>query len=872
MRLSLVSKVIRPPKHLRQVYLFLLLVLLLFGAEQWIESLISARNTQNAKVDTLQSLSVVRAKLETILNHNLSVITGMSIAISANPNLSELQFSQYARNILRKEALLLNLAAAPDMIVKFVYPLEGNEKVIGLNYLKNLDQKEGAVKVKLSQTQQVVGPVDLVQGGRAFIGRAPVYYFDLQSQTEKFWGILSAPMIIDKVLSAAGFFDLQRENTHSLALRKKPTATNEAVMLYGSADLFDSDVVLTELIVADERWELAAEVNENYGNVAEVVMYVRFAFSFFILLLSFIVMNKIKQSSERSKLISKLAYRESMLARVGSIANVGGWEYDLVQGFKFWSDEVYNILGLENKGQFLSLEDLGQFIDSSELEKVKESFLKLLSTRNHLDFELAIRSQTINEKWVQIQAHIVLDVDHSEKVQGVIQDITERKRSAEIIRQQANYDPLTQLINRNQFDEKLNSIILSAREHSQGFALLYIDLDRFKLINDSLGHTVGDKLLVAVAQRFLSCIRDCDILSRRSGDEFTLIITNTHHSHAIELVAKNLLSTLKQAFSIAGNQIYISASIGISRYPQDGRTVTRLLKTADQGMYQAKNIGRNTFCYFTKQMQIEADRRLKLQVDLIFALDNNLLDVYFQPIVDVKSGTVAECEALIRWNHCELGAIPAQEFVSLAEDVGLISKLGNFVMHNAIDAIKSINSELGIDIGLAINKSYREFFSASTREPDWMLNILNDKDLPRLTVEITESLLIDNDEIYSLLNTLRSAGVKIAIDDFGTGYSSLSYLRKFPVDILKIDRSFVTDIDVDIEDLALVDIILDMANNLAVKVVAEGVENQAQLTLLKDRECDFCQGYYIARPMAKIDLKAWLAKELELSKSVEYFD
>ncbi|MGB1237301.1 MAG: bifunctional diguanylate cyclase/phosphodiesterase [Pseudomonadales bacterium] len=852
-------------KHRRQLYAALMFVILSFGVEYWIEGLIEQRHVQAASVETLQELGVVRARLESILNHNLSLITGMSIAIAANPTLDEEDFAQYAEQVLRNETLLVNFAAAPDMVVSYVYPLEGNEAVIGLDYMANEAQRAGVLAVKKARTQQIIGPVNLVQGGRAFIGRAPVFFYDHILEQERFWGILSAPMMIEKVLNAAGFFQMEERQGRAVGLRKKHL-DGDYTMLQGPTGVFLSKPLIVELLIANESWELGIQRDFQPEGMSEVIFYVRTAFGAFLLLILSIILIRVRQSYERGLLIAELKYRESMLARVGSIASVGGWEYYPQEGFKFWSDEIYSLLGLDNYGQFLTLHQLETFVEPDQLEYLHLSLRRFANSGEALDIELSIEALDGQHKWVQIQAQRNTR-DGQQVVQGVIQDVTERKKSAEIIRQQANYDPLTHLINRSQFDEKLAETIKTSRRMSADFALLYIDLDGFKLINDSLGHYVGDQLLIQVALRLSESTRKSDVLSRRSGDEFTLIINHLREQGDLIPLIKSLLHKLKQPFTIANHQVCISASIGVSVYPQDGLDGATLLKNADQGMYRAKGMGRNTYCYFTKQMQIETDRRLTLHTDMVYALDNDLMDVNYQPIIDVTSGEVAECEALIRWNHPQLGIISPQELVELAENVGQIKKLGDFVMRRAVADLREVNRELGADIALALNKSYREFLTTDAAEPAWIDALIGERADLRVTIEITESLLIDNDEIYDLLQKLRRAGINIAIDDFGTGYSSLSYLRQFPVDYLKIDRSFIKDIDSSEEELALVEIILAMAKNLGVKVVAEGVENAVQLSLLQVRECEYCQGYHIARPKTKEGLLQWLhARQRVLSE------
>jgi len=847
----------------RKILISVLLVFSIFIMQYWFISLIEHRYQQDAKVETLQRLNVVRASLETILNNNLSMIKGMSIAIASNPNLDQASFNRYSKEILRSETLLLNIAAAPNMVIKYVYPLAGNEKVIGLNYNRNEKQRDEAQIVKTSRSVVVAGPVDLVQGGRAFIGRAPVFYFDEKNQQEKFWGIVSSVMKLDLVLDVAGFIAFEQQQ--AISLRKKNTAERPSKMIYGPSDIFNAESVVIDLTVVGETWELAAKVTPS-AIVTNTINAIRLAFLLFGLLIAVITGLSWRRSSERKRLIKQLTYREGMLERVGGLASVGGWEYHLVHGFTFCSKEIYNLLEIPLKKSDISPADLFTMVDANHRQALQSKVDLLLNNACPIDIEVPITCANQHRKWIQIQAFIQGSSAQDKIIQGVAQDITQRKENTELIKQQANYDSLTHLSNRTLFDEQLEYTVENSKRSQQIFALLYIDLDRFKLINDSLGHEIGDKVLIEVASRLHGSIRESDTLSRRSGDEFTLIINHLHHVNAADVVASNILKALKEALYIDENQIYISASIGITLFPDDGESAAILLKNADQAMYSAKNKGRNTFSYFTTQMQISSDRQLRLHRDMIDALEHNLLDVHYQPIINLVNGDIVECEALIRWNHPELGPISPEELVALAEEVGLIGQLGNFVMQQAINDIKELNYKYETTIGIAINKSYREFISSNDVAPKWLEQIQLEAQHCRMTVEITESLLIENDDIFKTLEQLRGAGIKIAIDDFGTGYSSLSYLRRFPIDQLKIDRSFVKDIDRDKEDLALVDIILAMAENLGIKVVAEGVENAAQLALLSQRNCDYCQGFHIAKPMPKSQLEHWLNTKLMVAE------
>lgn len=849
-------------KSTKQNLLLLLLALALVGFEQWLERYISQRHQYTMRVETLQKLSVVRANLESILNTNLSLINGFRIAIGANPNLSKTDFDSYAREIMRNETLLLNFTAAPDMVVNYIYPLAGNEPVAGLQYLNHPDQAREAELVRDTRTILVAGPIDLVQGGRGLIGRAPVYYLDQDSQTEKFWGIVSAPMLIEKVMEKAGLTELMKQQ--NVAVRKTNRLLQNTITVFGDQSLFNRNPVVTDLAIDQETWQLASEPRVSLDELNDSLNFIRIMFFCIFSLIMAILFIRIRQSIERQGFVAALQYRESMLEEVGVIAKVGGWEYKQGLGFTFWSEEVLNIFEFQDKPP--TDEGILQKFNSKQKDELQQEMAKALNEQKDIDIELPLYINQLTSKWIKIQAHGLIDNDGVATVQGVVQDITERKNSEATILKQANYDPLTHLPNRSLFDERLNFSVASASRSKERFAVLYIDLDRFKSINDSLGHAVGDQLLLQASTRFNQCIRESDTLSRRSGDEFTLIASQLTSNNAAELVAKNILHQLKKPFSIDGNQIHMSSSIGISVYPDDGVQAEHLLKKADQAMYIAKSLGRNTFCYFTEEMQIDADRRLRLHMDLVEALDKHQLQVYYQPIMNVQTGQVVECEALARWFHPKLGEISPDDFIGLAEEVGLIQQLGDFVTQTALRDISQLNKHLGLDIGLAINKSYREFIATGSDASPWFEQLIESDNRPRLIVEITESMLMEGDEIYKILDNLRKSGIKIAIDDFGTGYSSLSYLRRFPVDVLKIDRSFIRDIDIDKEDLTLVEAILAMANNLGLEVIAEGVETADQMDLLNARNCHFAQGFYYSRAMPIEQITQWLNKGSKAQK------
>lgn len=434
---------------------------------------------------------------------------------------------------------------------------------------------------------------------------------------------------------------------------------------------------------------------------------------------------------------------------------------------------------------------------------------------------------------------------------ALFSDITEKKRSEALIWNQANFDPLTQLPNRRLFADRLVQEIKKAKRDRQRLAVLFLDLDRFKEVNDTLGHAMGDRLLVEAAQRIEHCVRETDTLARFGGDEFTVILSELSDAIDIKSVFQSIIEHLSKPFSLGDEIAYVSASIGVTIYPDDADNAESLLVNADQAMYSAKRQGRNRFCYFTRSMQEDAQERMRLSNDLHCARQKGQMEVYYQPIVELSSGTINKAEALIRWHHPELGLISPARFIPIAEESGAIGEIGDWVFQQAASQIKQWRDRHNVRFQISVNKSPAQFQSDERHEHPWTayldeLGLSGDS----IVVEITEGLLLNASEhITKKLLTFRDAGVQVAIDDFGTGYSSLAYLKKFDIDYLKIDKSFTCNLEPDSSDLVLSEAIVVMAHKLGLKVIAEGVETREQFELLKAIGCDYGQGYLFSKPL-----------------------
>ncbi len=451
----------------------------------------------------------------------------------------------------------------------------------------------------------------------------------------------------------------------------------------------------------------------------------------------------------------------------------------------------------------------------------------------------------------------------------LLQDVTEKKHSEELLWWQANFDPLTGLPNRRMFADRLEQELRKRHYSALPLALLFIDLDRFKEVNDTLGHVHGDLLLVEAARRIRSCVRDSDTVARLGGDEFMIILADLPEIRQIETTAHNLLHRLTEVFRLGKETAYVSASIGITLYPADAADVEQLIRNADQAMYAAKNLGRNRFSYFTPALQVVAQNRQKLINDMRAALAAQQFELYFQPIVDLASKRIVKAEALLRWPHPRRGLISPVEFIPLAEETGLIVEIGNWVIQEALHWARQWYGNGAPGIQISINTSPVEF-SADGYDPWVLLGHLAALGLPgsSIVIEITEGMLLNAEQrITDHFLQFRDAGVQIAIDDFGTGYSSLATLKKFDIDYLKIDQAFVRNLATDSNDMVLSEAIIVMAHKLSLQVVAEGIETEQQCALLRAAGCDYGQGFLFSEAVPPQKFTAMLAAQGPLHAS-----
>ncbi|GHA20906.1 putative bifunctional diguanylate cyclase/phosphodiesterase [Oceanisphaera arctica] len=510
-------------------------------------------------------------------------------------------------------------------------------------------------------------------------------------------------------------------------------------------------------------------------------------------------------------------------------------------------------------------------IQFSAIRGVEEAILPFENSELHLAC-LARRSIQDDQQWfsrrdgdrfpVEFTANPIND--QGSDCPGMVlvfQDISERKQSEQQLAYLAQYDPLTGLANRDMFLKLLHQALSRTDRHQHTLALLFLDLDRFKQVNDTLGHEAGDQLLKLAAQRLQSRIRDGDTISRLGGDEFTVILEEVDHSRGPAVVAQKLIDVLAEPFMIKGHEVFIGTSIGIALYPNSADNAHALLKCADMAMYQAKACGRNNFQFFTSEMQHKVTQTLDLENRLRHALDRNEFFLTYQPQVDIASGRIIGLEALLRWQPEGQPLVLPGQFIAIAEETGLIVPIGEWVLRQACHQLHHWHQSglLAEEVSMSVNLSVRQLENKSLLST--LDSILKETGLKpsQLELEITESAVMKDPEVaVSVLRTINQLGIQVSLDDFGTGYSSLSYLKILPLDVLKIDRSFVNDIGGDPSHEAILQAIVTLSKNLNLRVVAEGVETEAQLTFLRKLHCHSIQGYFISKPKSAEQIEALL--------------
>ncbi len=573
--------------------------------------------------------------------------------------------------------------------------------------------------------------------------------------------------------------------------------------------------------------------------------------------------------SEGKRVQEELRRSEAGLQEAQRVARLGSWTFDAKTEELTWTDELYQMLHVDSSLPPPRFEDQRRLFTPESWERLSAVFYEALRSGTPYEVELELARPDGNPGWILARGHPQRNARHEiTGLCGIAQDITQRKLAETRVQYLAYYDALTGLPNRSLFQDRLAKAIAGARRRQDTVAVFFLDLDRFKIINDSLGHSTGDLLLCEVAQRLKQQTREQDTVARVGGDEFLVVISDIHDISDAAKAAERIVAALSEAFWIQGRSLKVSCSLGISICPEHGTDSETLIKNADAAMYGAKESGRNGYRFFTEEMNTQVLERSQLEHGLRLALDRHELFLMYQPQIELHSGRMVGLEALARWRSPELGLVAPDKFIRVAENSGLIVPLGEWVLETACSQIRAWQDQELLAGTVAVNVSAIQFRQDGFRQ--LIHKVLRKAGIAphHLELELTESVLTTNaDVIFSLLQDLKDMGIRLAIDDFGTGYSSLSYLRQFPVSKLKIDGSFIHDVATNSDAAAVATAVIGLARSLNLKVIAEGVETVAQLEFLRAHECDEAQGYYFSAPLSLPEAEEYMRRERKRARS-----
>lgn len=807
-----------------------------------------------------------RADVENIAqNHAFLVRDSLDQALTLNYSFAAMvrlghgstsRFEDAARELLPYFDSVSHISLSPGGIITQVYPLESNEKSLGFNQLEDSIQNKEAIRARDTGKLTLAGPINLVQGGLGAVARLPVFLDDQGGR--QFWGFTNVIIRIERLLETANLNQLAAQGMAYELWRTNPDSGARDIIAFNAAEAL-IDPVDKSFDVPNGSWTLS--VSPVTGWTSSWAMLGKLLAGLLISALLAYQAWLMVQLQQR-----KLSLQDAVIEQTRELLNARAHlqaTLDAIPDLLFDIDINGVIYSYHtNQSDLLAVppeEFLGKsfhhFLPEHACEIIHEALdeaaekgvssgkcYSLMLPHGLATFELSV-SRKADEQ------------DGVARFVALSRDITQRRESEERINNLAFFDPLTQLPNRRLLQDRLeHAIVTSQRQNTLG-ALLFIDLDDFKTLNDNRGHHIGDLLLIAVAERLSNAVRKQDTVARLGGDEFLVVLEGLGSVRELaaaqaQQVAEKILNSLNNHYLLDGQDYFNSPSIGICLFGDQAASTDELLKQADQAMYNAKSAGRNTMRFFDPEMQAATAQRFAVQNEIRDALQQQQFQLYYQPQVD-NTGKVVGAEALIRWIHPQRGMIPPLDFIPIAEESGLILPMGNWIFATACEQLvawsKSVDTA---DIILSVNVSARQF-----QHPQFVAQLLavierSGADPRHLKLELTESMLVANQqEIITKMDALKEQGIKFSLDDFGTGYSSLSYLKRLPISELKIDKSFVQDILTHANDVAIARMIIRLAQSMELTVIAEGVETKEQRDWLEAEGCFKYQGYYFGRPV-----------------------
>ncbi|QDZ12530.1 bifunctional diguanylate cyclase/phosphodiesterase [Devosia ginsengisoli] len=855
----------------------LVAVIVLVAGGVFLDRQSNVLNEERMRAAVLAEVSLIRAKLEGNINGNIQLVRGLVSVISTEPDMNQARYSALVSNLFEEQSQLRSIAAAPGFVISMTYPLKGNEAAIGLDYRTNALQGEAALRARDAGRLVLAGPVNLVQGGRGFIGRFPVYVDGPTGRA--FWGLVSAVVDVDRLYADSGLFDPER--SVDISITGKDATGSQGTRFFGP-DLVEQNPVLVEVTLPTGSWEIAAVPKGGWAAAQDNGwMRALMVIAGTLILLPIVITGRLM--GERQEHFREVKAREAELVRLSrrlglalDVSKVGVWEMDVASGRETWDAKTSQLHGLPTDDVPRSHKDWMAAVHPDDRARAESDFRRIITDgRNESNYRVLLTDGTLRhvrsigalyrepgtpERVIGVNWDVTDDVTLNEELRRATQLTEARNHELELARvrieHNALHDSLTGLPNRRYLDDMLKRHAATGYQDSASMALLHIDLDRFKQINDTLGHAAGDAMLIHASAVLRDNCSTADFVARIGGDEFVVLTSASQGDIHLATLAERIVRQMRQPVTYEGHECRFGVSIGIAADRGTPIDVKRLLINADIALYRAKARGRNRFEFFSEALQAEVVKTKRVADEILNGLERNEFVAWFQPQFDAHTLDVVGVEALARWQHPVEGIKAPDAFMPTAEELNVVATIDRLILEQSLAALDGWD-KMGLDVPrVSVNVSLRR---------------LNDEDLinglrqlhiepGRLSFELVESIYLDEGDavVGWNIDRIKELGIDVEIDDFGTGYASIVSLQKLRPTRLKIDRQLVNPILVDPGQRQLLASIVDIGKSMGIEVVAEGVETMEHAAILRDLGCDILQGYAFSRPLSAADLEAFL--------------
>lgn len=836
---------------------------------------------ERMRAAVLAEVSLIRAKLEGNINSNIQLVRGLVATIATEPDMNQARFSALGSSLFEEESQLRSVAGAPDLVISMTYPFEGNERAIGLDYRTNVEQREAVLRARDTGLLVLAGPVDLVQGGRGFVGRFPVFLDDPAGR--RFWGVVSAVIDVGRLYSESGLLDPELGIDISITGQD---ATGGGGTRFFGPDLTGANPVTAHVMLPVGSWQVAAIPKGGWeaDPLSTWLLRAAMVLAGVLIVLPIIVIGRFMV--ERQQHFRELKVREAELERLSrrlglalQTSKVGVWEMDIATRELNWDERMNELYGLPAEGPPLSYADWRKALHPDDLAMAEQQFEDGIRT-GHYASEFRSLHGDGSVRHIRSIGSVYVDGSGHKRILGVNWDVTadvaltqELKRATALtearnreleaarvrIEHNALHDSLTGLPNRRYLDDMLRRNLATGYMDSGSIALLHIDLDRFKQINDTLGHAAGDAMLIHASHVLRANCRPADFVARIGGDEFVVLCSAGDGDIYLATLAERIVRQMRLPVNYEGHECRFGVSIGIAAERGAPIDTKRLLINADIALYRAKGRGRNRFEFFSDALQAEVVNTKRVADEILNGLERNEFVAYFQPQFDAHTLDVVGVEALARWRHPVEGIRTPDRFLAVAEDLNVVASIDRLILDQSLAALDRWD-RIGLGVPRAsVNVSLRRLHDED------LINGLRQLAITpgRVSFELVESIYLDESDgvVGWNIDQLKELGIDVEIDDFGTGYASIVSLQKLRPTRLKIDRQLVAPVLDDPAQRLLVGSIVEIGKSMGIEVVAEGVETMAHAAVLRDLGVDILQGYAFSRPLSAADFETFMVSQ-----------